>query len=104
LLSRKSLGAGVAALALLVPLAAPAHAATVTVLSLATWGSSPAETEALNDASATFEVRNPTIDVQQVVHNDHNAQMIAKFASRTPPDVFYLDAGVTQDWAAQGNW
>ena len=99
---RKSLGAGVAALALLVPLAVPAHAAPVTVLSLGTWGSSPAETEALNDAIATFEVRNPTIDVQQVVHNDHNAQMIAKFASRTPPDVFYLDAGVAQDWAAQG--
>jgi multiple sugar transport system substrate-binding protein len=101
LLSRKSLIVGALALALITPFAVPANAAQ-TVVTLATWGSSPAETEALNDAIATFEVRNPTIDVQQVVHNDHGAQMIAKFASKTPPDVFYLDAGIAQDWAAQG--
>jgi multiple sugar transport system substrate-binding protein len=28
--------------------------------------------------------------------------MAARFASKTPNDVFYLDAGIAQDWAAQG--
>ena len=37
-----------------------------------------------------------------VVNNDHGAQMAARFASKTPNDAFYLDAGVAQDWAAQG--
>ena len=96
-------GAVLAASILVLPLAQFAHAAdAVTTISLATWGSSPAETAALSDAVATFEARNPTIKVNLIVDTDHGAQMAAKFASHTPPDVFYLDAGVAQDWANQG--
>ncbi len=100
--SLKILGAGVLAAALIAPLSTTAHADTVTHISFATWGSSPAETAALTDAVATFEARNPTIKVDLVVDADHTAAMVAKFASHTPPDVFYLDAGIAQDWAAQG--
>ena len=103
---RKTLGASLAVgilltpLALLVPSAQAAEAAkTITV---ATWGSSPAETAALDDAIATFEVRYPLINVDRIVHTDHGAQMAAKFAAKTPPDVFYLDWGVAQDWISQG--
>ena len=103
---RKTLGASLAVgilltpLALLVPSAQAAEAAkTITV---ATWGSSPAETAALDDAIATFEVRYPLIKVDHIVHADHGAQMAAKFAAKTPPDVFYLDWGVAQDWISQG--
>jgi multiple sugar transport system substrate-binding protein len=84
----------------LVPQASAADA--VTTISVSTWGSSPSETSALKDAIATFESRNPTIKVDLIVDNDHGAQMAARFASKTPNDVFYLDAGIAQDWAAQG--
>jgi multiple sugar transport system substrate-binding protein len=98
-----SLKAGLVAFSLLIPFTSVAHAADpVTTISLATWGSSPAETAALNDSIATFEARYPSIQVNLIVDTDHSAQMAAKFASHTPPDVFYLDAGVAQDWASQG--
>jgi multiple sugar transport system substrate-binding protein len=101
---RLTFSAVVVALAMMVPLTA-VHAAdpvAVTTITLATWGSSPSETAALADTIATFEARYPAIKVDLIVDTDHSAQMAAKFASHTPPDVFYLDAGVAQDWAAQG--
>ena len=103
---RLTLGAGLAAGILLTPfafLAPTAHAAdAVKTITLATWGSSPAETAALDDAIATFQVRFPLIKVDHIVDTDHSAQMAAKFAAKTPPDVFYLDWGVAQDWISQG--
>jgi multiple sugar transport system substrate-binding protein len=101
---RFTLGAALAAAVLLAPLAPAAFAAdpVVNTISLATWGSSPAETAALTDAIATFEARYPTIKVNLIVDSDHSAQMAAKFAAKTPPDVFYLDWGVAQDWINQG--
>lgn len=104
-MSRKRItfGAALAALILLAPLTQSASAADAAkTITLATWGSSPAETAALQDAIATFMVRYPTIKVNVIVDTDHGAQMAAKFAARTPPDVFYLDWGVAQDWANQG--
>lgn len=100
---RLTLGAGLAAAMLLSPLAPVARAAeTVNTITLATWGSSPAETAALADAIATFQIRYPLIKVDLIVNSDHSAQMAAKFAAKTPPDVFYLDWGVAQDWIDQG--
>lgn len=102
-MKKVSIGVSLLALALTVSLVPQASAAdTVTTISVSTWGSSPSETSALKDAVATFESRNPTIKVDLIVDNDHGAQMAARFASKTPNDVFYLDAGVAQDWAAQG--
>ncbi|MBC7463687.1 MAG: extracellular solute-binding protein [Actinobacteria bacterium] len=100
---RLHVGAVLAASILILPFAQAAQAADpVTTISLATWGSSPSETAALKDAVATFEARYPTIKVDLIVDTDHGAQMAAKFASHTPPDVFYLGADVAQDWASQG--
>ncbi len=100
---RFTLGTALAALMLLAPLAPVATAAdAVNTISLATWGSSPAETAALTDAIATFEARFPNIKVNLIVDSDHNAQMAAKFAAKPPPDVFYLDWSVAQDWINQG--
>ena len=101
---RIAFSAGIVTLAMISPFN-PAHAADpapVTTITLATWGSSPSETSALSDSIATFESRYPTIKVNLIVDTDHSAQMAARFASHTPPDVFYLDAGVAQDWASQG--
>ena len=102
-MKKTSIGAGLLALALAISVAPSSVAAdAVTTISVSTWGSSPSETSALKDAVATFESRNPTIKVNLIVDNDHGAQMAARFASKTPNDVFYLDAGIAQDWAAQG--
>jgi ABC-type glycerol-3-phosphate transport system substrate-binding protein len=90
---RIAFSAGIVALTMISPFN-PAHAADpvpVTTISLATWGSSPSETAALTDTIATFESRYPAIKVNLIVDTDHSAQMAAKFASHTPPDVFYLD-------------
>lgn len=102
-MKKAPLGVSLLALALTLSVAPQAGAVeAVTTISVSTWGSSPSETSALKDAVATFESRNPTIKVDLIVDNDHGAQMAARFASKTPNDVFYLDAGVAQDWAAQG--
>lgn len=102
-MKKAQIGVSLLALALTLSLAPQASAAdAVTTISVSTWGSSPSETSALKDAVATFESRNPTIKVELIVDNDHGAQMAARFASKTPNDVFYLDAGVAQDWASQG--
>lgn len=96
--------AGIVAFAMITPLSAVRAdtPAPVTTITLETWGSSPSESSALSDSIATFEARYPSIKVDLIVDTDHSAQMAAKFASHTPPDVFYLDAGVAQDWASQG--
>ena len=102
-MKKAPIGVSLLALAVTLSLAPQASAAeAVTTISVSTWGSSPSETSALKDAVATFESRNPTIKVDLIVDNDHGAQMAARFASKTPNDVFYLDAGIAQDWAAQG--
>ena len=102
-MKKAPLGVSILALALSISLVPQATAAdAVTTISVSTWGSSPSETSALKDAIATFETRYPTIKVDLIVDNDHGAQMAARFASKTPNDVFYLDAGIAQDWAAQG--
>lgn len=101
---RIAFSAGIVTIAMISPFnpSFAADPAPVTTISLATWGSSPSETAALTDTIATFESRYPAIKVNLIVDTDHSAQMAAKFASHTPPDVFYLDAGVAQDWASQG--
>ena len=102
-MKKASIWVSLLALAVTVSLVPQASAAdAVTTITVSTWGSSPSETSALKDAIATFETRNPTIKVELIVDNDHGAQMAARFASKTPNDVFYLDAGIAQDWAAQG--
>ncbi len=102
-MKKAPIGVSLLALALTLSLAPQASAAdAVTTISVSTWGSSPSETAALTDAVATFQSRYPLIKVDLIVDNDHGAQMAARFASKTPNDVFYLDAGVAQDWAAQG--
>ena len=71
-------------------------------ITLASWGSSPSETASLEEAIQSFKDAYPYIDVELIVHADHGKDMAAKFAARNPPDVFYLDAGVAQEWASQG--
>ena len=75
-------------------------AGTVT---LSGWASSPTETRLLREVIRGFERTFPRIDVNYApISGDYPAAMLAKFAARTPADVFYVDSNVVPDWIKQG--
>jgi multiple sugar transport system substrate-binding protein len=76
--------------------------AKVTTITLAHWSSSPVETAALKATEAAFEKRNPTIKVNDVTLDPYVEGMLARFAARKPPDIFYVDSSVFPDWRKQG--
>jgi multiple sugar transport system substrate-binding protein len=50
-----------------------------------------------------FQKANPSIRVNySPINGDYPTAMLAKFAARTPPDVFYVDSNVAPDWIKQG--
>jgi len=92
--------AGAQARALLPDKASSVKKTTVT---LTGWASSPAETAALRTTIAGFERSHPNFTVNYApINGDYPAAMLAKFAARRPPDVFYVDSNVAPDWMSQG--
>ena len=100
---KRAVRSGVGALALLLLLVAafiPAagqagvdEGTQETTVTLAGWASSPEETSALNRTIASFERLNRNIDVEYTpISGDYDAAMLARFAARRPPDVFYVDS------------
>lgn len=81
------------------PAAAKAPSGTVT---LNGWQSSPQEEARLAKVVKDFEKKYPKIKVNYQSFNNYQATMLAKFASRKPPDVFYVDAADFADWVRQG--
>jgi len=80
-----------------------AQKATATTVTLTGWASSPAETAALKATVAGFERTHKSIKVNYApINGDYPAAMLAKFAARKPPDVFYVDSNVAPDWMSQG--
>jgi multiple sugar transport system substrate-binding protein len=72
---------------------ATAGPARVTTVTLSGWASSPEETAALRATIRAFERANRNIRVQYApISGDYDAAMLARFASRRPPDVFYVDS------------
>jgi multiple sugar transport system substrate-binding protein len=72
-------------------------------ITLSGWASSPAETQRLQKVVADFQQKYPAIHVNySPVNGDYPTAMLAKFAARTPPDVFYVDSNVIPDWIKQG--
>jgi len=68
-------------------------AAQATTITLAGWASSPEETAALNRTIASFERLNKGFDVEySPISGDYDAAMLARFAAKRPPDVFYVDS------------
>src|SRR5919197_6190219 len=62
-----------------------------------------AETAALRTVIAGFERSHPNFTVNYApINGDYPAAMLAKFAARRPPDVFYVDSNVAPDWMSQG--
>src|SRR5215213_1351675 len=69
------------------------HAANATTVTLAGWASSPEETSALRKTIASFQRFNKDIKVSYTpISGDYDAAMLARFAARRPPDVFYVDS------------
>jgi multiple sugar transport system substrate-binding protein len=67
--------------------------AGVTTVTLSGWASSPEETAALRRTIQAFQRANRNIRVQYApISGDYDAAMLARFASRRPPDVFYVDS------------
>jgi multiple sugar transport system substrate-binding protein len=94
--------AGVLALATSVAATASSNAVSGTV-TLSGWASNPVETKLLREVIRGFEKTFPQVQVEYApVSGDYPAAMLARFASRTPPDVFYVDSNVIPDWIGQG--
>jgi multiple sugar transport system substrate-binding protein len=80
-------------LVVLVPAATADPSQERTTVTLAGWASSPEETAALNRTIAQFERLNRSIDVDYTpISGDYDAAMLARFAARRAPDVFYVDS------------
>ena len=69
---------------------------------LAHWSSSPVETELLKQVVRSFERKYPRIHVTRRALDPYPDSMLAQFAARKPPDVFYVDSNVAPDWIKQG--
>ncbi len=67
------------------------------------WQVSPAEETKLAKVVSDFERTHPKIHVNyQSITGDYQAQELAKFAARKPPDVLYVDVADIRDWVKQG--
>ena len=72
-------------------------------VTLSGWASSPAETDLLRQTLASFKKAYPRITVKYApISGDYPTAMLARFAARNPPDVFYVDSNVAPDWIRQG--
>ncbi len=70
---------------------------------LSGWGANPDELKLLKQVIRGFEKTYPQIKVDyQPITGDYVPTMLAKFAARKPPDVFYIDSNVFLDWVTQG--
>ncbi|HSC92134.1 MAG TPA: extracellular solute-binding protein [Gaiellaceae bacterium] len=68
---------------------------------LAHWASSPVETALLKQVIQSFERKYPRIHVTRRALDPYPDAMLAQFAARKPPDVFYIDSNVAPDWVKQ---
>ena len=84
------------------PTAAKANEAVAGNIVLAHWASSPVETDLLKQVVREFERQYPRIKVTRRALDPYPEQMLAQFAARKPPDVFYVDSNVAPDWIRQG--
>ena len=80
------------------------HPATAkaTTITLAHWSSSAVELKGIRATIQAFEKRNPSITVKEINLDPYPEGMLARFAARKPPDIFYVDSNVFPDWVSQG--
>lgn len=70
---------------------------------LSGWQASGEEGEALQAVLDAFQEAYPNITLDyQPIATDYPTAMAAKFSAGEPPDLFYVDSSVAQDWIDQG--
>ncbi|HET9347427.1 MAG TPA: extracellular solute-binding protein [Candidatus Limnocylindrales bacterium] len=70
---------------------------------LSGWQATGEEGEALQATLDAFEAAYPNITLDyQPVATDYPTAMAAKFSAGEPPDLFYVDSSLAQDWIDQG--
>ena len=79
----------------------PRSTQATTTITFAHWASSTVETQLLRQVLDAFKKKNPTIKVNELVLDPYPTQMLARFAARKSPDVFYVDSNVFPDWLKQ---
>jgi multiple sugar transport system substrate-binding protein len=82
--------------------AATPSAQQKTTITIAHWSSSPVELASLRATLAAFGRANPSINVKEINLDPYPEGMLARFAARKPPDIFYVDSSVFPDWVSQG--
>src|SRR5215218_2856786 len=72
-------------------------------VSLSGWQTGPVEDNLLREVLKSFEKKYPQVKVDYTpLGGDYDATMLAKFAARQPPDVFYVNGHVFPVWVPQG--
>ena len=83
--------------------AAPAAQEVTGSIRLAGWTSGGStEGVLLKQVLAGFAKKYPKIKVTYTALDPYQQNMLAQFAARKPPDVFYVDSNDFPDWAKQG--
>jgi multiple sugar transport system substrate-binding protein len=83
--------------------AAPAAQEVTGSITLAGWTSGGStEGVLLKQVLAGFAKKYPKIKVTYTALDPYQQNMLAQFAARKPPDVFYVDSNDFPDWAKQG--
>jgi multiple sugar transport system substrate-binding protein len=78
-------------------------AAVSGTVTLSGWSAGADEDNLLQQVVNTFMKTHPSIKVNySVINGDYTTAMTARFAARTPPDVFYVDSSVAPTWVQQG--
>ncbi|HEY3207464.1 MAG TPA: extracellular solute-binding protein [Gaiellaceae bacterium] len=73
-----------------------------TTITLAHWSSSAVELSSLRKTLTAFQKAYPSIKVKEINLDPYPEGMLARFAARKPPDLFYVDSSVFPDWQKQG--
>jgi len=73
-----------------------------TTITFAHWNATGAELAAVKATVKAFEKANPGIAVNDISLDPYPEGMLARFAARKPPDIFYVDSNVFPDWVSQG--
>jgi multiple sugar transport system substrate-binding protein len=82
--------------------AAVKKAQTATTITFAHWNASAQELGAVRALIGSFNRTHSSIKVKEITLDPYPQGMLARFAARKPPDVFYVDSSVFPDWVKQG--
>lgn len=73
------------------------------MVTLGCWASSPAKTQLLDNQIQAFQNKYPNITIKTVViTGDYNQAMQTKIASKTAPDLYYLDVSLATAYMSKG--